>query len=223
MAITEHKNHKVAEDGWKKSVDGTCMVAGKEEGICTLCSEPDTRDTTIDPNNHKLVTTIVKKATCTQTGEAKVTCARNYCNLSYVEDGYVKIGDCINDCVDKNEGLNYYYRTINNDDPFPQREAHYNWIGYEEYITDDDDDSTPSRGGSHPEYEIKLDKERMAKINQNTYNYNSGSGNTAYSDYIRVNSTDTGKYKSKFIHVDDPNDGGFKTYFTYIEGSKVGG
>ena len=156
-------------------------------------------------------------------GEAKVTCARNYCNEFYVEDGYVKIGDCINDCVDKNEGLNYYYRTINNDDPFPQREAHYNWIGYEEYITDDDDDSTPSRGGSHPEYEIKLDKERMAKINQNTYNYNSGSGNTAYSDYIRVNSTDTGKYKSKFIHVDDPNEGGFKTYFTYIEGSKVGG
>ena len=75
MAITEHKNHKVAEDGWKKSVDGTCMVAGKEEGICTLCSEPVTRDTKIDPNNHKLVTTIVKKATCTQTGEAKVTCA----------------------------------------------------------------------------------------------------------------------------------------------------
>lgn len=75
MAITEHKNHKVAEDGWKKTVDGTCMVAGKEEGICTLCSEPVTRDTQIDPNNHKLVTTIVKKATCTQTGEAKVTCA----------------------------------------------------------------------------------------------------------------------------------------------------
>lgn len=156
------------------------------------------------------------------TGEAKATCARNYCNEFYEEDGYVKIGDCINDCY-PDTGLDYYYRTINNDDPFPQRQAHYNWIGYEEYITDDDDDSTPSRGGSHPEYEIKLDKERMAKINQNTYNYNSGSGNTAYSDYIRVNSTDTGKYKSKFIHVDDPNEGGFKTYFTYIEGSKVGG
>lgn len=154
-----------------------------------------------------------------------VDCARNYCRDNFADDGYVKFGDCVNDCVsiNKNDGLNYYYRTINNDDPFPQREAHYNWIGYEEYITDDDDDSTPSRGGSHPEYEIKLDKDRMKAINNNTYNYNSQGDNMAYSDYIRVNSTDTGKYKSKFIHVDDPNDGGFKTYFTYIEGSKVGG
>ncbi len=75
MTITEHKNHRVTADGWKESVPGTCMVAGKEEGTCTLCSEVVTRDTETDPDNHRLVTTIVKKATCTQTGEAKVTCA----------------------------------------------------------------------------------------------------------------------------------------------------
>lgn len=152
-------------------------------------------------------------------------CARNYCNESYLTDGYIKIGDCVNDCVNtnKNDGLNYYYRTISNDNPFPQREAHYNWVGYEEYITDDKDDLTPSVGGSYPEYEIKLDRERMITINDNTSNYNSSGKKSAYSDYIRVNKTDTGKYKSKFIHEDDPAEGGFKSYFTYIEGSKVGG
>lgn len=152
-------------------------------------------------------------------------CARNYCNESYLEDGYIKIGDCVNDCVNinKNDGLNYYYRTISNDNPFPQREAHYNWVGYEEYITDDTDDLTPSVGGAYPEYEIKLDRDRMARISDNTANYNSSSKKSAYSDYIRVNKTDTGKYKSKFIHEDDPAEGGFKSYFTYIEGSKVGG
>ena len=63
----------------------------------------------------------------------------------------------------------------------------------------------------------------MITINDNTSNYNSSSKKSAYSDYIRVNKTDTGKYKSKFIHEDDPAEGGFKSYFTYIEGSKVGG
>lgn len=81
MTITEHKNHIVATDGWKETVQGTCMVAGKEAGTCTLCSGTVTRDSKIDPNNHKLITKVTKKETCTQDGEALVTCA-NGCKYS---------------------------------------------------------------------------------------------------------------------------------------------
>ena len=81
MTITEHKNHIVATDGWKETVPGTCMVAGKEAGTCTLCSGTVTRDSKIDPNNHKLITKVTKKETCTQDGEALVTCA-NGCKYS---------------------------------------------------------------------------------------------------------------------------------------------
>lgn len=162
--------------------------------------------------------------TCKKTCDtSNLTCVKKYCQDYFTNDGYPTYGDCVNDCSDPNNGLNYYYRTIDNDNPFPQREAHYNWLGYEEYITNDTDDLTPSKGGAYPEYEIKLDKDRMAVINKNTSSYNSKNSKSAYSDYIRLNKTDTGKYKSKFIHEDDPQNGGFKSYFTYIEGSKVGG
>ena len=81
LTVTEHKNHKVATDGWKVTVPGTCMVVGKEAGTCTLCSGTVTRDSKIDPNNHALITTVTKKETCTQNGEALVTCA-NGCSYS---------------------------------------------------------------------------------------------------------------------------------------------
>jgi len=162
--------------------------------------------------------------TCKNSCDTKdLTCIKNYCKDKFGNDGYLTYGDCINDCSDPNDGLNYFYRTISNNNPFPQREAHYNWLGYEEYITNDKEDLTPSVGGAAPEYEIKLDKDRIKIINDNISKYNnSGDNKSAYSDYMRVDKNNA-KYKSKFIHEDDPLDGGFKSYFTYIEGSKVGG
>ena len=81
LTITAHKNHIVKDGTWKETVHGTCMVVGKEAGTCTLCSGTVTRDSKIDPNNHALITTVTKKETCTQNGEALVTCA-NGCSYS---------------------------------------------------------------------------------------------------------------------------------------------
>lgn len=166
-------------------------------------------------------------ASCTggNSCKQKYTCSeisniRQYCKVNYQVDGYKNIGDCINDCTCDVGGVDYYYRTITLNNPFPQRDAHYNWLGYEEYITDDDDDLTPSTGNV-PEYEIVLDSKRIEAIKSDTKRYNSISGNDAYGDYVRENDTDTGKYNSKFIHYDDTKDGGFKSYFTYIEGIKT--
>ena len=147
-----------------------------------------------------------------------VTNIKQYCKTNYHLDGYSTVGDCINDCSCTSMG--YYYRTISTDKPFPQREPNYNWLGYEEYITNDVYDTTSSTVGS-PEYEIVLDSKRIDKIQSNTAKYNSKSGNDAYGDYAREDKVDMGSYKSKFIHVDDTNSGGFKSYFTYIEGSKT--
>lgn len=147
---------------------------------------------------------------------------RQYCKVNYQVDGYKTMGNCINDCSCGSNGLKYYYRTISLNNPFPDREAHYNWIGYEEYITNDIEDNTPSTNSSGPEYEIVLDSKRINAIKKHTKKYIS-EGNDAYGDFIRASKKDTGKYKSKFIHVDDIEEGGFSTYFTYIEGSKTGG
>ena len=81
LTITEHKNHIVKDGTWKETVHGTCMVVGKEAGTCTLCSGTVTRDSKTDPNNHKLITKVIKHETCTQDGEALVTCA-NGCSYS---------------------------------------------------------------------------------------------------------------------------------------------
>ena len=164
-----------------------------------------------------------KTATCKNTYDCKDTFSiRQYCKLKYQQDGYKTIANCINDCSCGNNGIKYYYRTISVDNPFPNREANSNWLGYEEYITNDLNDSTPSEGNSAPEYEIVLDSNRIEKIRKHTKKYNS-SGKDAYGDFIRLNSDDIGSYKSKFIHEDDIEEGGFTTYFTYIEGIKTGG
>lgn len=81
LTITAHKNHIVKDGTWKETVHGTCMVAGKEAGTCTLCGGTITRDSKTDPNNHTLITTVTKFQTCTQNGEALVTCA-NGCKYS---------------------------------------------------------------------------------------------------------------------------------------------
>ncbi len=169
---------------------------------------------------------------CTGTNKCKILHActevekiRNYCKTNFADDGYENVGSCINDCS-CGGGLDYYYRTISVDDPFPKRDAHYNWLGYEEYITNDKDDLTSSYTDS-PEYEIVLDKNRIDAIKSDTKRYNSKTGNDAYGDYIRYDKEDeetsdfNEPYKSKFIHFDDTENGGFKSYFTYIEGVKT--
>ena len=150
---------------------------------------------------------------------------RNYCKTSYADDGYETEATCVNDCGcsgDQN-GIDYYYRTIENNNPFPQREANANWLGFEKYITDDVDDNTSSTSSGNPEYEIVLDEGRIKKIQKNNKSYNSVSGHDVYNDYIWEDDEPIqgSPYKSKFIHNDDTSDGGFRSYFTYIEGSKT--
>ena len=142
---------------------------------------------------------------------------KTWCKINYQVDGYNSEEDCINDCGCRPNGIKYYYRPISITIPFPDRQAGYNWLGYEKYITDDKDDLTPSRGNT-PEYQIVLDKKKMDKIKKDTKK----KGASSYTDYYRMDNTDTGSYKSKFIHDDDLSDGGFNKYFTYIEGIKVG-
>lgn len=170
---------------------------------------------------------------CTGVNKCKIlyTCTeiekiRNYCKTSFSNDGYENIGSCINDCSCGSNGVDYYYRTISVNDPFPKRDAHYNWLGYEEYITNDQYDLTPSTGNGSPEYEIVLDKTRIDAIKADTKRYNQKSGNDAYGDYIRYDNDEeesdfSEPYKSKFIHFDSVNKGGFKSYFTFIEGEKT--
>lgn len=161
--------------------------------------------------------TCKKKYACTE-----ISNIRLYCQTSYQNDGYETIATCINDCACSDNGIDYYYRTISLNNPFPQREANANWLGFEEYITNDKDDLTSSTSGS-PEYEIVLDAERINAIKADTKRYNSITGNDVYNDYVWEDDEPVTKspYKSKFIHVDDTSDGGFKSYFTYIEGAKT--
>lgn len=164
-----------------------------------------------------------KQQTCKQINTCTdITSIKKYCKSQYQRDGYKSIASCVNDCSCGNIGLNYYYRIISLTNPFPDREPGYNWLGYEEFITNDLYDSTPSTKSEAPEYEIVLDSKRINSIKKHTKKYVS-SGQDAYGDYIRANKNDTGSYKSKFIHVDEIEEGGFSTYFTYIEGVKTGG
>ena len=151
---------------------------------------------------------------------------RKYCKDNYNKPNnyYESVATCINDCACGGEpGENdYYYRTIENDNPFPQRDANANWLGFEGYITNDVDDKTSSTIGL-PEYEIVLDEGRMQKIIENSNSYNAKNGNDVYNDYIwKDDKPKNGSaYKSKFIHNDDISTGGFKSYFTYIAGQKT--
>lgn len=197
------KIKKYCSDNWSKDT----AAYSSEEDCYTSCS-----------NDYK-------KETC----KNQYSCSDTkgiieYCKYSYQLDGYKSVGSCINDCSCGINGLNYYYRTISLKTPFPERDAHANWLGYEEYITNDYEDSTPSLNSGRPEYEIVLDSKKISAIKKHTKKYiSSGKDNDAYGDFIRVDEDDTGSYKSKFINVDDIEEGGFSSYFTYIAGVKVGG
>lgn len=152
-----------------------------------------------------------------------ITKVRNECKMNYSAYGYETEETCVNDCSCTTGGIDYYYRTIENNNPFPQRDANANWLGFEKYITNDVDDSTSSTSSGNPEYEIVLDEGRIKKIQKHNKEYNKVSGNDAYNDYVWEDDEPMpgSPYKSKFIHNDDTSDGGFRSYFTYIEGSKV--
>ena len=185
-----------------------------------------------DADNYSSYDDCFTKCTAPRIGNCKAQFActelnkiRNYCKTSYADDGYETEATCVNDCAcgDDQNGIDYYYRTIENNNPFPQREANANWLGFEKYITDDVDDNTSSTSSGNPEYEIVLDEGRIKKIQKNNKNYNSVSGHDVYNDYIWEDDEPIqgSPYKSKFIHNDDTSDGGFRSYFTYIEGSKT--
>ena len=191
--------------------------------IKDYCASSWQKDTAGYSSSEDCYVTCTNGKTCKTLYEPKDTDAiKLYCKANYQLDGYKSSRDCINDCAYIKNGLKYYYRTISLNNPFPDREAHSNWFGYEEFITNDIEDNTPSTNSGGPEYEIVLDGKRIKSIKNHTKKYNS-EGNDAYGDFVRMNKKDKGSYKSKFIHVDDIEEGGFSTYFTYVEGIKTGG
>ena len=161
---------------------------------------------------------------CTANNQCKIknncqnkTEIRQYCQVNYQVDGYNSQSDCINDCSCSPNGIKYYYRTISISNPFPDRDANYNWFGYEKYITDDSSDEI-SNTNDEQEYVIVLDSKRINKIRSDTSKYNSkNKNNDAYTDYVREKDDDIGEYRSKFIHTDDVDDGGFYSYFTFVK------
>lgn len=159
--------------------------------------------------------TCKQKYTCGQTEEIK-----SYCAANYASEGYVSIASCINDCGCYSK--DYFYRTIDIANPFPDRKEGLNWFGLVQYITEDEDDktSTGAAGGDKAEYVVELSRERILAIRGQTSSYNKKTNNNAYLDYVRKASYNQAEYKSKFIHDKDVSNGGFSSYFTVIDGKE---
>ena len=55
---------------WMDVQPATCAAGGKQQGVCTRCGKPDTRNTQVDPDNHTGQTEVKneKKAACLTAG-----------------------------------------------------------------------------------------------------------------------------------------------------------
>ncbi len=161
---------------------------------------------------------------CTYTEIVKV---QNYCKDLYKKysgsNKTEKINNCVNACYKKTctpKGGNFIYRPISNLDPFPQsqlsplykgeRKIGANWVGYEKYITEDDDDESSVTGANqniNVEYIIDLSPSEIKKIrkdNEETIK-NNKNGYVDYKYSKAIEAKKSGKnyvteYKSAFIH-----------------------
>ncbi len=115
----------------------------------------------------------------------------------------------------------FVFRSISNTDPFPNnRKVGANWTGFEDFIIEDNYDSTAVTGvnadSGQVEYIIDLTPEDIRRIREDTRK-NNESNVDAYSDYIREvekqnkeindnsDSETINKYRSQFIHKDFSN------------------
>lgn len=182
-----------------------------------------------DPNNYAGVDDCINRCsgkikTCKQlfhpNNNQDLVNIRLYCNANYLSDGYRSAAACISDCSAL--GADYFYRPVDNYNPFPSRTALGNWHGLEDLFVEDKDDTTSLKTGK-AEYVIELDSAAIRSIKQNTAALDKTStSDNAYLDYIT--SSDFAKigkkeYRSKFIH-DSLNNKGFSNYFTVINGKK---
>lgn len=118
------------------------------------------------------------------------------------KDGYSSYSMCFSDCSGNNESIkkDYIYRTILINNPFPNRTAGSNWIGYENYIIKENDSDTEyfdktTLSNDSAEYIIELDSSTIKQIRKNTKD-NGGLGKTA----LQYDGTyKEGIYKSNFI------------------------
>lgn len=169
---------------------------------------------------------------CTSTNlEEKITCEKSCCQLgcaagddscstrccvSACEALYAgnnaKIAACVNntcDCLNGNCGGDYYYRTIDQDRPFPggtglTREPGANWYNKVEFITDSAieqskyKDTTDGRYTNIYEYKITLTSDDIKRIK------NDSSLNTTYTNYKKSSRVDSIKgdkvYCSYVLH-----------------------
>lgn len=147
------------------------------------------------------------------------TLIKQYCSNNYRSDGYPSAEICISDCSAL--GADYFYRSVNPVDPFPQRSAIGNWYGLEDLIKNDAEDKTSISTGK-PEYVINLNSTAIREIRNSNATLNRR-GESAYTDYYMASRATRPKgvpameYRSKFIN-DKSNNDGFNQYFKVING-----
>lgn len=183
---------------------------------CPACPEVDVETSSID---HKCISTacmntckdnysdknsegyIHCEADCCRMENAdKVQCCLTECDKLY-KNGYIDsdgLAACRKDCP-PDLGDDYIYRTVDMDNPFPERDPGKNWIGKQrdlsKYITDADKYSTDNSSKNKKyydetngfngkyEYKIQLDSSLIKAIR------NSNEVSTTYQDYERSKST----------------------------------
>lgn len=193
----------------------TCVVA--------FCSNDAYRSS--DPNKYVNRDDCISRCsgvpkTCKQQySPTETVLIRQYCANNYANDGYVSADICISDC--SSYGSDYFYRSVNPGDPFPNRSAIGNWNGLEERITRDKGDATSLLTGK-PEYVINLNETAINQIRTDNKRLNN-LGESSYTDYYMASKTARGgavspmEYKSRFIN-NKSNAHGFSELFTVING-----
>ena len=157
-------------------------------------------------------------STCSNIPCNDKTALENYCNSKYKEAGYKNVSACLNDCVCY--GRKYFYRPIDFQRPFPDREPGPNWYGMLDVINK----AIPEPGVARDEgaeFIVKLDASSIREIRKQTKAYNMRANQNAYFDHVRPEFYKGLEFKSRFIHVDNMPGGGFKNIFTVIDGEKL--
>lgn len=155
----------------------------------------------------------------TSCDEKGIEPVRAYCKNKF-GSGTLDESQCVYACYKNScDTVDYLYRPINVQDPFPKspvstkeqgnRKIGANWVGFERYITDDEDDMSTITGpnaNTAVEYVVDLSLDDIRSIRNSTDKENMG-GNNSYTDYRATFVVDkqTGdkyltEYRSSFIH-----------------------
>lgn len=197
------------------SCNNYCRTDGKSRSNCETLYKPADRDGIYDycaVNYRTDINNYESQNECVEVCSAKkcpnnrrdYNVVANYCK-AYSALGYSKIEHCINSCYYVPESDGYMFRSIDVNDPFPDSEEKrivgQNWVGLEEYITNDKNDTTTITGDNaniNVEYVIDLSPADIRKIREDTKN----GGRSSFTELAYTSDTKksvVGQYKSKFI------------------------